>query len=197
MRPTRARPSRSRSRSWPHEREVCAGGRGGQPVRRSEETVMALTPRERIRLALDHREPDRIPIDLGGTFATSITKAAYVPLREHLGLPTRGRPHLGRDPAAAVPGRGPARAVPGRHPDRPAAADTRRPRRGPRRGRVLGEVRPLGHQVADAQGRRALLRPGRGPDQGVHDGRARRVPLARARPAGVLRDAGRGGEAPR
>ncbi len=48
---------------------------------------MTLTPRERVRLALDHREPDRIPIDLGGTFVTSVTKAAYLPLRAHLGLP--------------------------------------------------------------------------------------------------------------
>ncbi len=48
---------------------------------------MALTSRERVRLALDHHEPDRVPIDLGGTGVTSITKAAYVPLKEHLGLP--------------------------------------------------------------------------------------------------------------
>jgi uroporphyrinogen decarboxylase len=47
-----------------------------------------MTPRERILAALDHREPDRVPIDLGSSIVTSITKAAYVPLREHLGLPT-------------------------------------------------------------------------------------------------------------
>ena len=46
-----------------------------------------MTPRERILAALDHREPDRVPIDLGSSVVTSITKAAYVPLREHLGLP--------------------------------------------------------------------------------------------------------------
>ena len=46
-----------------------------------------MTPRERILAALDHREPDRIPIDLGSSVVTSITKAAYVPLREHLSLP--------------------------------------------------------------------------------------------------------------
>jgi uroporphyrinogen decarboxylase len=46
-----------------------------------------MTPRERILSALDHREPDRVPIDLGSTPVTSITRAAYVPLRAHLGLP--------------------------------------------------------------------------------------------------------------
>lgn len=47
-----------------------------------------MTPRERVAAALDHREPDRIPIDLGSTLVTSITTAAYRPLRAHLGLPT-------------------------------------------------------------------------------------------------------------
>lgn len=46
-----------------------------------------MKPRERVRLALSHKEPDRVPIDLGASIVTSITKAAYVPLREHLGLP--------------------------------------------------------------------------------------------------------------
>ena len=46
-----------------------------------------MTPRERLRLALSHKEPDRVPIDLGASIVTSITKAAYVPLRAHLGLP--------------------------------------------------------------------------------------------------------------
>jgi uroporphyrinogen decarboxylase len=46
-----------------------------------------VTPRERMKVALSHKEPDRVPIDLGASIVTSITKAAYVPLREHLGLP--------------------------------------------------------------------------------------------------------------
>ena len=46
-----------------------------------------MTPRERVAAALAHREPDRIPIDLGSTLVSSIVTAAYVPLREHLGLP--------------------------------------------------------------------------------------------------------------
>lgn len=46
-----------------------------------------MKPRDRIRTTLAHREPDRIPFDLGGTIVTSITKGAYVNLRRHLGLP--------------------------------------------------------------------------------------------------------------
>ena len=46
-----------------------------------------MNSRERISAALSRREADRIPIDLGGTMVTSITKAAYIPLRKHLGLP--------------------------------------------------------------------------------------------------------------
>jgi uroporphyrinogen decarboxylase len=38
-------------------------------------------------LALDHREADRIPIDLGGSIVSSITEKAYRDVKEHLGLP--------------------------------------------------------------------------------------------------------------
>jgi uroporphyrinogen decarboxylase len=46
-----------------------------------------MTPRERIVETLAHREPDRVPFDLGSTIVTSITKGAYVNLRHHLGFP--------------------------------------------------------------------------------------------------------------
>jgi uroporphyrinogen decarboxylase len=46
-----------------------------------------MTPRERVRRALAHQEADRVPVDLGSSIVTSITKAAYVPLMAHLGLP--------------------------------------------------------------------------------------------------------------
>jgi len=44
-----------------------------------------MTSRERVLTALDHREPDRVPIDLGGN-QTGIHKAAYEALIERLGL---------------------------------------------------------------------------------------------------------------
>jgi len=43
------------------------------------------TPRERVLAALDHRESDRVPIDLGGN-QTGIHKAAYRRLIDRLGL---------------------------------------------------------------------------------------------------------------
>jgi uroporphyrinogen decarboxylase len=48
---------------------------------------MTLTPRERLRTALAHREPDRVPFDLGSTQVTSIAARAQRRLRAHLGLP--------------------------------------------------------------------------------------------------------------
>ena len=46
-----------------------------------------MTSRERIMTALDHREPDRVPIDFGGHRSSGIAAQAYVRLRRHLGLP--------------------------------------------------------------------------------------------------------------
>jgi uroporphyrinogen decarboxylase len=46
-----------------------------------------MTSRERLLTALDHREPDRIPFDLGSTQVTGIHVVAYRRLRDHLGLP--------------------------------------------------------------------------------------------------------------
>lgn len=47
-----------------------------------------MTSRERVNLALNHKEPDRIPLDIGGTIITSITKNAYLNLRRFLGMET-------------------------------------------------------------------------------------------------------------
>lgn len=44
-----------------------------------------MTPRERLLAALDHREPDRVPIDLGGN-QTGIHKFAYQSLLAQLGI---------------------------------------------------------------------------------------------------------------
>jgi len=47
-----------------------------------------MNSRERVILALDHKEPDRVPIDLGGTIVSSITKCSYLRLMEYLGIPS-------------------------------------------------------------------------------------------------------------
>lgn len=44
-----------------------------------------MTPRERMRRALGHEAPDRVPIDLGGN-QTGIHKVAYRALIDHLGI---------------------------------------------------------------------------------------------------------------
>ncbi|MFO7943867.1 MAG: uroporphyrinogen decarboxylase family protein [Anaerolineales bacterium] len=44
-----------------------------------------MTPRERVRLALNHQEPDRVPITLGGS-ANHLTEERYQLLRDHFGV---------------------------------------------------------------------------------------------------------------
>ena len=48
-----------------------------------------MNSRERILLSLNHKEPDRVPFDLGGTVVTGIHHKAYVAWRRALGLPAR------------------------------------------------------------------------------------------------------------
>jgi uroporphyrinogen decarboxylase len=48
-----------------------------------------MTPRERVIIALEHREPDRIPIDFSGHRSSGIAAIAYPKLRKALGLPLR------------------------------------------------------------------------------------------------------------
>jgi len=45
------------------------------------------TSRMRVEAALNHKEPDRVPFDLGGTILTGIHEQAYRRLRAYLGLP--------------------------------------------------------------------------------------------------------------
>ena len=47
-----------------------------------------ITGRERVRTALDHREPDCVPIDFGGTFVTGMHVSSVAALRRHYGLGT-------------------------------------------------------------------------------------------------------------
>ncbi len=48
-----------------------------------------MNSRERVKTSLLHKEPDRIPFDLGGTVLTSIHVNAYRNLRRYLGLPEK------------------------------------------------------------------------------------------------------------
>ena len=49
-----------------------------------------MTSRERIRKVINHRKPDRIPLDLGSTLVTGIQACIYAKLRKALGL--KGQP---------------------------------------------------------------------------------------------------------
>ena len=42
--------------------------------------------RERVIKALNHKEPDKIPIELNGTANSSLTREAYRNLRKYLGM---------------------------------------------------------------------------------------------------------------
>lgn len=48
-----------------------------------------MNSRERVLRALEHKEPDRIPFDLGGMNQSGIHCIAYTELRNHLGLPNK------------------------------------------------------------------------------------------------------------
>ena len=44
-----------------------------------------MNSRDRVLMALEHKEPDRIPLDLGSCFVSGIVKDAYLNLMRHLG----------------------------------------------------------------------------------------------------------------
>lgn len=48
-----------------------------------------MTPRQRVLAALDHQEPDRVPVDFGGHRSSGIAAIAYGRLRRALGLAER------------------------------------------------------------------------------------------------------------
>jgi uroporphyrinogen decarboxylase len=48
-----------------------------------------MNSRERVLTTLNHKEPDRVPYDMGGTVVTGIQAKAYRRLREYLGLPRK------------------------------------------------------------------------------------------------------------
>jgi len=53
---------------------------------------MAMTSRQRVQTALDHREPDRVPLDLGGSAVTGMSVSTVYRLRQALRLDAPGLP---------------------------------------------------------------------------------------------------------
>jgi len=62
-----------------------------------------MNSRQRLLTALNHQEPDRIPLDLGATQVTGIHHLAYEGLRQALGLPARERVICDRIQGLALP----------------------------------------------------------------------------------------------
>jgi len=50
---------------------------------------MPMTSRERVQAALDHREPDAVPVDFNGTAVTGMHVECVAALRDHFGLERR------------------------------------------------------------------------------------------------------------
>jgi len=50
------------------------------------ETAERMTSRERVSAAINHREPDRVPIDLGGSIVTGIMAMPYARFKSYLGI---------------------------------------------------------------------------------------------------------------
>jgi uroporphyrinogen decarboxylase len=48
-----------------------------------------MTSRERVKNAVNHIEPDQVPVDFGGYRSSGIMALAYKKLRDHLGLPKK------------------------------------------------------------------------------------------------------------
>ena len=53
-----------------------------------------MNSRERVLAALNHQEPDLVPIDMGSTENTTLCQIAYINLREYLGMPPDPAPYV-------------------------------------------------------------------------------------------------------
>jgi len=51
-----------------------------------DEIMTEMTSRERVRATINHVEPDRVPLDLGGGCSTSIAVEGYEKLKQYLGI---------------------------------------------------------------------------------------------------------------
>ncbi len=91
------------------------------------ETPPLMTARERVLVTIDHREPDRLAVDLGSTPSSGISAVAHANLVRHLGLARPAHPRLRRGPAAGPALRRAPRSLPHRrHRHRPHLQHRRR-----------------------------------------------------------------------
>lgn len=57
-----------------------------------------MNSRERVAMALNHREPDMVPLDLAGSVVTGMHASSVYKLRQALGLDAPGTPVKVIDP---------------------------------------------------------------------------------------------------
>ena len=48
--------------------------------------MAAMTPRQRVQAAINHQEPDRVPLDIGGGNSTTLLVETYENLTAHLSI---------------------------------------------------------------------------------------------------------------
>jgi len=53
-----------------------------------------MNSRERVLKALNHEEPDMVPVDMGSTENTTLCRLAYINLRQYLGMPPDLEPYV-------------------------------------------------------------------------------------------------------
>ena len=53
-----------------------------------------MNSRERVKCTLNHKEPDKVPLDLNGTMCTALTRTAYIKLRSYLNLDADDTPGI-------------------------------------------------------------------------------------------------------
>ncbi|MBM3254201.1 MAG: hypothetical protein FJZ16_08105 [Candidatus Omnitrophica bacterium] len=53
-----------------------------------------MNSRERVIITLNHKEPDKVPVDLNGTMCTALTRSAYNNLRDYLDLKEDDNPNI-------------------------------------------------------------------------------------------------------
>lgn len=49
--------------------------------------MITVTSRERVLMSVNHKQPDKVPVDLGATLSSGISAIAYNNLKKHLGMP--------------------------------------------------------------------------------------------------------------
>jgi uroporphyrinogen decarboxylase len=54
--------------------------------------MVGMTSRERVVTALEHKEPDRVPLDIGAGYSTSISVEGYEKLKRYLGISKESPP---------------------------------------------------------------------------------------------------------